>query len=175
MGILPLMNLAKLMLVSAVVAALAGCGTLSNDLIQAENAYEEAKYDEAEVWLADIDSGVAKLDTEHRARFYYMRGMTAYRLGRRNDALHYLVLAREEAGNSQASHISAEKRQIMERTLVELTPHTATHRANETPEAGESNEASETGETGQAAEAGETGQAAEAADGDGVPTTDSDW
>jgi len=122
-----------------------GCGTLSNDLIQAENAYEQARYDEAEVWLADIGSDVSKLDGEHRARFYYIRGMTAYRLGRRNDALHFLALAREEAGDAQASHITAEKRQIMDRTLAELTPHTATHHANEAGASAESGDGADSG------------------------------
>lgn len=129
-GILPGMRIARLILVLAAGALLGACGTLSNDLIQAENAYEEAKYDDAEVWLADIGSDVAVLDDEHRARFYYVRGMTAYRLGRRDDALHFLALAREESGNADNSHLSAEKRSIMDRTLDELTPHTATHRAN---------------------------------------------
>ena len=129
-AILPGMRIARLILVLAAGALLGACGTLSNDLIQAENAYEEAKYDDAEVWLADIGSDVAVLDDEHRARFYYVRGMTAYRLGRRDDALHFLALAREESGNAANSHLSAEKRSIMDRTLDELTPHTATHRAN---------------------------------------------
>ncbi|MBW2460294.1 MAG: hypothetical protein JRH11_01525 [Deltaproteobacteria bacterium] len=124
------MRIARLILVLAAGALLGACGTLSNDLIQAENAYEEAKYDDAEVWLADIGSDVAVLDDEHRARFYYLRGMTAYRLGRRDDALHFLALAREESGHADSSHLSAEKRSIMDRTLDELTPHTATHRAN---------------------------------------------
>jgi hypothetical protein len=116
----------------ALLAVLAGgCGTLTNDLLEAENAYEEARYDDAEVWLSDIGSDVAKMDQEHRARFYYVRGMTAYRLGRRNDALHFLALAREESGVSESSNLAADKRQIMDRTLAELTPHTATHRANE--------------------------------------------
>ncbi len=110
---------------------LSGCGTLVNDLQEAESSYDEARYDDAEVWLADIGTNVAKLDQEHRARFYYVRGMTAYRLGHRNDALHYLALAREESGESEAaSHLPTEKRHIMDRTLAELTPHTATHHAN---------------------------------------------
>ncbi|NIR32825.1 MAG: hypothetical protein GWN84_26710, partial [Gammaproteobacteria bacterium] len=130
------------------LALVAGaCGTLQNDLVQAEGAYEEARYDDAEVWLADIGQDVAKLDREHRARFFYVRGMTAYRLGRRNDALHYLALAREESGESEAaSHLTAEKRQIMDRTLAELTPHTATHRANEA--GAEEEEESSDGEAG---------------------------
>ena len=127
-----------------------GCGTLSNDLIQAENAYEEAKYDDAEVWLADIGSDVVSLDAEHRARFYYVRGMTAYRLGRRDDALHFLALAREESGNAQDSHLSTEKRAIMDRTLDELIPDTATHRAST---AGGSDESDESDEDAPGAEA----------------------
>jgi hypothetical protein len=138
--LVPVLLIASLALGSS--ASAVGCATLSNDLVQAESAYEEAKYDEAEVWLADIGSDVAKLDREHRTRFYYVRGMTAYRLGRRDDALHFLALAREEAGGVQSSHMSQEKRQIMDRTLAELTPHTATHHANSA--AGESGEATGT-------------------------------
>lgn len=136
------MRIARLILVLAATALLGACGTLSNDLINAENAYEEAKYDDAEVWLADIGPDVAVLDDEHRARFYYVRGMTAYRLGRRDDALHFLALAREEAGNANNSHLSEEKRSIMDRTLEELTPSTATHRAN-TPDGPDASDASD--------------------------------
>ncbi len=56
-----------------------------------------------------------------RARCYYLRGMTEYRLGHRADALHYLAVAREVAGE-RGSGLRPEWRQIMDRTLTELTP-----------------------------------------------------
>ncbi len=109
-----------LMLVLA--AAALGCGGVADDLTRAESAYDQAQYDTAEVWLLDLDRSVASMDVGQRARYFYVRGMTSYRLGQRDDALHFLALAREEAGNEQASALPEQQRRTMERALTELTP-----------------------------------------------------
>ena len=56
-----------------------------------------------------------------RARFYYLRGMTAFRLGKRADALHYLALAREVAGERNDG-LRPEWATAMARTILELAP-----------------------------------------------------
>jgi hypothetical protein len=55
--------------------------------------------------------------------------MTAYRLGKRDDALYYLGVAREVAGEEQSSPLGPSWHQTMTRTLDELTPDSATFRA----------------------------------------------
>ena len=115
---------------------LAGCAALRDDMVRAENAYDEARYDDAMVWLVDLEQDTPDMDIDMRARFYYLRGMTAYRLGHRNPALHYLALAREVSGEEGSRALMPEQRQTMERTLAELTPQDASFRARGAQEEG---------------------------------------
>jgi hypothetical protein len=93
---LPLRLVVPFALVALV--ALSGCASLRDDLQHAETAFDAARYDESEVWLRDLERHATEMDVDQRSRFYYMRGMTAYRLRHRADALHYLALAREVSG-----------------------------------------------------------------------------
>lgn len=74
---------------------LLGCTTLSGDLAKAGELYRDAYYEAAEVWLREVEPRAGELTAADRARFYYLRGMSAYRLQQRDDARHYLVLCRE--------------------------------------------------------------------------------
>lgn len=96
---------------------------------QAEAAYDQAQYDNALVWLEDLEDDTPDMDLDMRARFYYLRGMTAYRLGHRNHALHYLAVAREVAGEPSSGALLPDERRTMERALAELTPNEATFHA----------------------------------------------
>lgn len=111
------------------LGVLSGCSALRDDMVRAENAYDEARYDVARVWLEDLEDDTPDMEIDMRARFYYLRGMTAYRLGHRNPALHYLALAREVSGEESSGALRPEQRQTMERTLAELTPQDATFHA----------------------------------------------
>lgn len=106
-----------------------GCAALRDDLIRAEQSYDQARYEDALVWLDDLEDDTPDMDVDMRARFYYLRGMTAYRLGHRDDALHYLALARELAGEETSRSLRPEQRQTMTRTLDELTPVDASFHA----------------------------------------------
>src|SRR5262245_40160591 len=77
-----------------------GCAAVASDLRRAEVSYEQARYEDALVWLTDLEDDAPSMDPQSRARYYYMRGMTDYRLGHRLEALHYLALAREVAGEN---------------------------------------------------------------------------
>jgi hypothetical protein len=68
------------------------------------------------------------MDRPMQARFYFLRGMTAYRLGESDDALYYLALSREIAGD-QGRGLRAGWGGQLEQALTELTPDTATHHA----------------------------------------------
>jgi hypothetical protein len=118
----------RLFVIASLVLA-GGCAALQTEMVFAENAYDEAHYDDALVWLSDIEDDVPDMDDEMRARFYFVRGMTAYRLGKRDDALYYLGVAREVAGEEQSSPLGPSWHQTMTRTLDELTPESATFRA----------------------------------------------
>ncbi|MFT5356601.1 MAG: hypothetical protein ACI9KE_003826 [Polyangiales bacterium] len=116
------------------VFALFACGTLRDDLGRAETGYDAARYDESMVWLEAVEEDVYDLDGPDRARFYYLRGMAALRLERRNEALHYLSLAREEAVASDGAGLRDEWAETLGPTLEELMPRGATHQASDASE-----------------------------------------
>ncbi len=107
---------------------LGGCAALHDDMQRAENSYTQARYDDALVWLASLEDDTPDMDVGMRARYYYLRGMTDYRLGHRDDALHYLALAREVAHDDDRG-LRPGWKQSMQRTLAELTPTDASHTA----------------------------------------------
>lgn len=97
----------------------AGCAALSDDMRRAETAFDEARYEDVEVWLQALEPDVADMDVEMRARYYYLRGTTAFRLHDRTDARHYLALAREESAQDPAM-FKPQWRRELERMLQEL-------------------------------------------------------
>lgn len=117
-----------------VAVCCSGCAALSEDLQRGEEAFEQASYEEALVWFADLDDDVPRMDTDMQARFYYLRGMTSYRLGQRDDALHYLAICREVTGDD-ARLLRPEWAQNVTRTLDELTPDSRSFRARAAPAA----------------------------------------
>lgn len=116
------MRLQALLLPILVLGSLlGGCAAIADDMHRAEQSYETARYENTLIWLRDLEDDAPGMDVEMRARYYYLRGMTEYRLGHRADALHYLAVAREITSDGGAG-LRPEWRQIMERTLTELTP-----------------------------------------------------
>jgi hypothetical protein len=112
--------------------ATAGCAALQSEMARAEVAYDQANYEESLVWLDDLEDDTPDMDRTTRARFYYLRGMTAFRLSEQDDALYYLSVAREIAGDSTTSPLGPTWHRTMDRTLTELTPQEATFRARVT-------------------------------------------
>lgn len=108
----------------------AGCATFSNEIRQAEVAYDEARPEEALAWLDVVgDDNLGRMSLDERARYLYLRGMAEFRLGRRDEALYHLAVAREVAGPSGVG-LRQEHRELLDRTLGELTPtERMTHRA----------------------------------------------
>lgn len=114
-------------LLLGMLSSLGACAAVSDDMRRAEQSYELARYEDTLIWLRDLEDDAPSMGLAMRARYYYVRGMTEYRLGHRGDALHYLAVAREVAGD-QGAGLSPEWRQIMDRTLTELTPRGMNHR-----------------------------------------------
>ncbi len=107
--------------VVALALALGACGAASAELRRAEQSYEQARYENALSWLADLEPNAPTLDHGERARYFYVRGMTEYRLGHRPEALYYLAVAREISGED-GEGLREEQRDLMTRTLAELMP-----------------------------------------------------
>jgi hypothetical protein len=97
------MSCARLLLLCLLLggACLSGCTSLSDDLSRAETAFHAARYEDVEVWLADLESSLAKLSARDRARYYYLAGMSAQRIGEHARARHALVLCRQELAMSK--------------------------------------------------------------------------
>jgi len=106
----------------------AGCGTLSQQLSTAQKLYADARYEEALEWLVELEREVPSMNDGELARFHYLRGMTAHRLGQQDDALHFLALA-EVAAARGPRLLSPSRRVVMERTLLELMPRDASPHA----------------------------------------------
>lgn len=104
------------------LSVLTGCTTWTQEIRQAELAYDEARPDAALAWLDVVsDDNLGRMDVTDRARYLYIRGMTEFRLGRRDDALYHLALAREVSGGDGVG-LRREQRELMNRTLTELAP-----------------------------------------------------
>jgi hypothetical protein len=108
--------------------AVAGCTTLNSDLQKAQSLYSDARYEDALSWLAQIEREEDAMAPGQRARFNYLRGMTAFRLGQRDDALHYLALASALLAEDDA-RLPDRWRPVMRRTLDEITPRDASPHA----------------------------------------------
>lgn len=112
----------------ALTLLVAGCGTLGQQLGTAQKLYADARYEEALEWLVELEREVPDMDEGEVAQFYYLRGMTAHRLGQQDDALHFLALA-EVADDRAPGSLSQARRVVMERTLLELMPRDASPHA----------------------------------------------
>lgn len=105
-----------------------GCTSVASDLRMAQLLYRDARYEDALAWLTELQAEARSMSPSDLARFHYLRGMTAFRLGQREDALHYLVLA-EQLTAEDPERLPASWREVMARTLQEIMPTTASPHA----------------------------------------------
>lgn len=110
------------------LVTLAGCGRLEEHVRHADTAYRAARYADAEEWLERVELDVGEMRMDSQTRFYFVRGMSDYRMGRRDSALHYLALARETS-QLEGGALPPADAEVLTRTLEELTPTEATHHA----------------------------------------------
>jgi len=79
------------------VASIIACAGESDALRRGQRYYEDNQYERALALWRDLDRRDAELSPEERVRFAYFRGMTDYRLGFRDDARHWLSIAKAES------------------------------------------------------------------------------
>lgn len=113
--------LRRLLLPMIVLASLGACAATASEMRRAEEAYEQARFDAARTWLVDLEDRAPSMDEVTRARYFYLRGMAEFRLGRRLEALHYLEVARELVGE-QGRQLRQEQRELLASTLETLEP-----------------------------------------------------
>ena len=108
------------MLGVATLALALGCAGLADDIRRARKSYAAAAYEDALTWLEAVERDIPAAERHDQAAWHYLRGMTAYRLGDRRDARHYLALAHVIAGDDGVG-LQPEWRRTLAITLTELS------------------------------------------------------
>lgn len=108
---------------TAALSLVLGCAALSDDLRRARKSYAAAAYEDALTWLDAVERDIPSAERHDQAAWHYLRGMTAYRLGERRDARHYLALAHVIAG-PDGTGLQPEWRRTLAITLAELSNET---------------------------------------------------
>lgn len=102
------------------VSVSSGCTSISKDLGTVSLLYRDARYEAASSWLAQLSLELPSMDLRERAKFHYLRGMTAYRLYQYSDAAHELALA-ASAVAATGDALSDEQRGMLDQTLAEVS------------------------------------------------------
>ncbi len=116
------------------LAWVSGCQNYRDQLDRADAHYRAARYEAALTNLEDLESDFGHLDANEQVRYRYVRGMTSERLGQREEARHWLILAREDV-EQRPSALDEETRAILQRTLL---PYDQSVGSNVNPPPGES-------------------------------------
>jgi hypothetical protein len=104
---------------SFLVPLLVACVTYREDLNRGQRLYDESQYERALAIFRVLEADQDSLSATDRARYFYLRGMTDYRLGFRRDARHWLALARA-TDHEYPGGLAPEWRERLERYLGEL-------------------------------------------------------
>ena len=100
------------------------CTSVSKDLATVSALYRDARYEAASAWLQQLSLEIPSMDLRERAKFHYLRGMTAYRLYSYSDAAHELALA-ASAVAATGDALSDEQRGMLDQTLAEVALSTS--------------------------------------------------
>jgi hypothetical protein len=103
---------------AALICACA-CATYREDLNRGQRLYDESQYERALSIFRVLEADQDSLSVADRARYFYLRGMTDYRLGFRRDARHWLALAKATE-QAHPGGLTNEWRERAERYLNEL-------------------------------------------------------
>src|SRR5687768_4218769 len=76
------------------------CAGYADALTRGQRYYEDNQYERALAVWRELDRRDAAFSRGERARYAYFRGMTDYRLGFRDDARHWLAIAKAAQGPS---------------------------------------------------------------------------
>lgn len=87
------MRCATFAFVATLFAFAPACATYHDDLVRGEKAFDDNQHEQALAIFRSLELDTSHLDPPERARYYYLRGMTDYRVGYKADARHWLMLA----------------------------------------------------------------------------------
>jgi hypothetical protein len=78
----------------AAAASMTACSTYRDQLVRSQAAFEQNQHERALGLLRALEPDVPRLATPEQAEYAYLRGMTDYRSGYREDARHWLSIAK---------------------------------------------------------------------------------
>lgn len=106
-------------LLGGALLLLSACTNYSHQLQRGQGYYERNQYEMALAVWRNLEADQDSLSDAEMVRYCYLRGMTAFRLGYRDDARYWLGLS--TAGQTKVKDALAEdERERMARTLAEL-------------------------------------------------------
>lgn len=88
------MTRAALAATALVALCAAACSAHRDALERGHSYYEDNRFEQALAVWRELERDESRLRPYERSRYAYLRGMTDYRLGFRDDARHWLGLAR---------------------------------------------------------------------------------
>ena len=116
------------LLLTCLTLAPSACTSTATELRAAQALYKSARYEQCQSYLEALEREVDAMDERDLTRFHYLRGMTAFRLGQADDALHYLALA-AALTDEDPLRLPENWLPILHRTLEQVTPVTASPHA----------------------------------------------
>lgn len=88
---------------SFVLCCILACAGHSDAIRRGQRYYEDNQYERALAIWRDLERRQAAFSPEERARYAYLRGMTDFRLSYRDDARHWLAIAKAARERSPQS------------------------------------------------------------------------
>jgi hypothetical protein len=79
---------------AAAIVSLASCVTYAEELNRGQRHFQGNEYEQALAIWRVLERDIDSLPPGDRARYAYFRGMTDYRMSLRDDARHWLAMAR---------------------------------------------------------------------------------
>ena len=91
----------------AILALVLACAGTSDAIARGQRYYEDNQYERALAIWRDLERRDVSFEPSDRVRYAYLRGMTDYRLGYRDDARHWLAIAKANRERAPGSLVSS--------------------------------------------------------------------
>ena len=104
---------------AALFVSLVGCATYREDLNRGQRFYEENEYERSLAIFRVLEPDMDSLELQDQSRYAYLRGMADYRLSFRQDARHWLAVAKA-IEQEHPGGLNPQWKQRLEETLNEL-------------------------------------------------------
>lgn len=89
-----------------------GCRNYSDLLDRGQGYYEENRYELALAVFRHLEQDQDSLESPERVRYYYLRGMTDYRLGYESHARYWLALAQASSARARSALNEDEQKRL---------------------------------------------------------------